>query len=83
LSLEGDAEQVRLMIEWAASVGVEMSSVAIGACTVTLMPPRSRSTQMPERQANTAYSQFGGKLFKDLVDKPEVEGEFEPAVRNR
>lgn len=80
---DSDAEQVVALIEWAHSNGVEMSAVAVGSCTVTLMPRRGSARQdenIPERMANTAYSQFGGALLKEI---PEVMGDLEPVVGRR
>ena len=80
--LEGDALQVRLLIEWAASAGVEILSLAVGNCTVNLAPRRMPRSDSPVAQmtAQSIHEQFGGKMFRSMVEMPESDGDYEPAI---
>lgn len=83
--LEGDALQVRLLIEWAASAGVEITSLAVGSCQVNLAPRRVPREISPQDQvtARSIYEKFGGKPYADIASKREVDGEYEPAIGRR
>lgn len=87
-TVTGDAAQVRALLAWARSEGVEMQSVSVGTCRVELRqavaPTGDRPVQRDPRQA--IYEQFGGEAYKRMTGQVPDTGvrgeEWEPALGN-
>lgn len=86
-TVTGDAAQVRALLAWARSEGVEMSSVSVGNCRVELRsaqvaPAGERAAARDPRTA--MYEQFGGAMYRHLTGQAPDTGvrgeEYEPAL---
>jgi hypothetical protein len=87
--LVGDAKQVKELLAWAKTEGVDMQSVSVGNCRVELRQavapaPTDRPAFKDPRQA--IYEQFGGEAYKRMtgaVPDTGVRGEdWQPALGN-
>lgn len=86
-TVSGDAAQVRNLLAWARSEGVEMASVSVGTCRVELRQTvtATQGERAAARDPRTAmYEQFGGAMYRHLTGASPDTGvrgeEYEPAL---
>ena len=68
-TVTGDAAQVRALLAWAREVGVDLESVSVGTCSVSV---RQRAGAVPERAEGqdprqAIYEQFGGEAYRRMM----------------
>lgn len=82
-SITGDALQVRALLAWAKTQGIDLNRVTVGGCTVDVAPVREapRPASKPRKDdRKTIYGQFGGKMMDEAVAQGALDDDLVPAV---
>lgn len=88
MTCTGDAAQVQALLAWARSEGIELTRVSMGTCSVEVATSRpAASTEGSDRAptgASSLYSKLGGDLFKEAVERGDLDaGALLPVVGRR
>lgn len=84
-SITGDALQVRALLSWARSQGIDINRVTVGSCTVDVAParetPKPASKPRKAEDRATIYGRFGGEAFKAAMESGSLDSDdLVPAV---
>jgi len=87
MTCTGDAAQVLALIEQARELGIELTRVSCGTCSVEVASSRPAGKPIEDairRPHNGLYSQLGGDLFKEAIERGDIDpGQLEPVVGRR
>lgn len=80
-TVTGDAKQVIGILAWAKDAGLQVATVAVGACRVELhrggAPGQERTEDSAPRES--IYGQFGGPALADAIGEIPA-GELQPVI---